>query len=116
VVVLGGIGFKYTRPTGNRLEDDLIAGVSRCEAIVTTGSGTGVETPIEKLRKFKSLLGEFPLIVGAGVNLDNIYKQLEITDGAIIGSYFKPQGNTRLPIDRIKVRDIMQAVKSLRIA
>ena len=77
VPVLGGIGFKYTTPTGNSLEDDLIGGKSRCEAIVTTGSGTGIETPIKKLKRFKELLKDFPLIVGAGVNLNNIYEQVK---------------------------------------
>ena len=114
IIVLGGIGFKYIAPTGNPLEVDLQEGKSRCEAIVTTGSGTGIETPIEKLKEFKRLLRDFPLIVGAGVNLDNVYEQLKITDGAIIGSYFKPQGNTQLPIDQKRVHDLMEIVKEAR--
>ncbi|MBT6995414.1 membrane biogenesis protein [Candidatus Woesearchaeota archaeon] len=114
MTVLGGVGFKYIPPTGNTLEKDLIEGKSRCEAIVTTGSGTGIETPLDKLREFKNLLGEFPLIIGAGVNLENIRSQLMIGDGAIIGSYFKPQGNTQLPVDRMKVRSLVEAVRSFR--
>ena len=114
VAVLGGIGFKYISPTGNPLEVDLEDGISRCEAIVTTGSGTGIETPVEKLREYKRLLREFPLIVGAGVNLDNVKEQLQICDGAIVGSYFKPYGNTHLPIDRKRVKDLMDIVRQLR--
>jgi len=114
IAVLGGIGFKYTSPTGNPLELDLAEGKSRCEAIVTTGNGTGIETPTKKLREYKKILESFPLIVGAGVNLKNVYEQLKICDGAIIGSYFKPEGNTRLQIDRKKVRDLMDIVKPLR--
>ncbi len=109
VAVLGGVGFKYIPPTGNPLRLDLEEGKSRCEAIVTTGDGTGIETPIEKLREYKSLLGDFPLIIGAGVTLSNVREQLKIADGAIVGSYFKPNGNTELPIDRKKVRDLMSA-------
>ena len=112
IVVLGGIGFKYTSLTGNSLEVDLNEGKSRCGAIVTTGSGTGVETPTDKLRQYKKILGEFPLIVGAGVNLDNVCEQLMIADGAIIGSYFKPGGNTQLPIDRQRIKNLMEVVKS----
>jgi len=114
IVVLGGIGFKYTSPTGNPLEIDLNDGKSRCDAIVTTGSGTGIETPIEKLIKYKELLKEFPLIVGAGVNLDHVYEQLKITDGAIIGSYFKQREDTFLPVDRKKVKDLMDVVREVR--
>lgn len=114
IFVLGGVGFKYIPPTGNPLEVNLADGKSRCDAIVTTGEGTGIETPLEKLKLYRELLGDFPLIVGAGVNLDNVCEQLAITDGAIIGSYFKPRGNTRLPIDRKKVKDLMDLVRHLR--
>lgn len=114
ILVLGGIGFKYTEPTGNLLEVDLEEGKLRCEAIVTTGSGTGIETPTEKLREYKRILGDFPLIVGAGVNLQNVFEQLQICNGAIVGSYFKPNGDTNLPIDRKRVKDLMDIAKNLR--
>ena len=114
IVILGGVRFKYTKPGENSLKKDLEDGIQRCDAIVTTGEGTGIETPIEKLKEFRNLLEDFPLLVGAGVNLDNIYSQLKITDGAIIGSYFKLNGNTYLPVDRKKVKDLMDVVKKLR--
>lgn len=113
ILVFGGVGFKYTSPTGNPLELDLREGRLRCDAIVTTGEGTGIETPIDKLREFRNHLGEFPLIVGAGVNLENVYEQLRITDGAIVGSYFKPNGNTHLPIERGKVKKLVDVVRSI---
>lgn len=114
IAVLGGVRFKDIAPTGNSLEVDLMAGVKRCEAIVTTGSGTGVETPIEKLKEFKNYLTNFPLVAGSGVDLNNVNEQLKIADAAIIGSYFKPDKNTRLPIDREKVRKLMDIVKTFR--
>jgi uncharacterized protein len=113
ISVLGGVGFKYISPTGNPLEVDLREGISKCEAIVTTGSGTGIETPTEKLREYKRLLGDFPLVVGAGVDLQNAYEQMQVCDGAIIGSYFKPNGNTHLPIDRAKIRSLVDAVRKI---
>ena len=113
IVVLGGVGFKYIAPTQNPLEVDLREGISKCEAIVTTGDGTGIETPLNKLREYKVLLREFPLVIGAGVNINNVYDQLKIADGAIIGSYFKPYANTHLPIDRKKVHDLMEIIKEV---
>jgi len=114
ILVFGGVGFKYTSPTGNPLEVDLAEAMPRCGVVVTTGSGTGIETPIDKLKQFREKLGDFPLIVGAGVTLDNIYEQLSIVDGVIIGSYFKPKGNTQLPVERQRVKDLMEAVRDVR--
>ena len=81
---------------------------------MTTGDGTGIETPLDKLRQYKSLLEDFPLIVGAGVNLQNIHEQLQICDGAIVGSYFKSDGDTQLPINKSKVANLMNIVRDLR--
>lgn len=114
ILVLGGVGFKYIKPTGNPLKADLEEAKSRCDAIVTTGTGTGIETPTEKLREYKKLLGNFPLIVGAGVNLGNVYDQLKIADGAIIGSYFKVNNDTSNYIDRTKVRALMDIANRAR--
>jgi len=114
VAVLGGVRFKYTQDTGNPLEKDLNEVKSICEAIVTTGSGTGIETPLEKLIEFKRNLKEFPLVVGAGVNPSNAYEQFFIADAAIIGSYVKPRGNTYLPVERSLIRDIIPIVKEVR--
>jgi hypothetical protein len=116
LVVLGGVRFKYQPATGRTLEEDLEEGKPRCDAVVTTGEGTGIETPIEKLKQFRKLLGNYSLIVGAGVNLSNVCEQLRIADGAIIGSYFKPDGDTHLPVDRGKVKSLMYVVRELRSA
>ncbi|MFH1503201.1 MAG: BtpA/SgcQ family protein [Candidatus Diapherotrites archaeon] len=114
MIVLGGIRFKYTLPTGNSLEKDLDEGKLNCDAIVTTGEGTGIETPIKKLKVFKSYLGDFSLIIGAGLNTENAYEQLQIADGAIVGSAFKPNKNTRLPVDKYLVRELIDMVKEVR--
>ncbi len=105
--VLGGVGFKHQPETGNSLEHDLAEAMKRCDAVVMTGIETGVETPIEKLRAYKKIMGEFPLIVGAGVNPDNAYEQSQVTDGCIVGSCFKRGGDTRLMVDEELVREFM---------
>lgn len=115
VIVLGGVWPKYYVPIeGSRLERDLQMGVQRAEAIVVTGSGTGVETPLEKIKKFREIIGEHPLVIGAGINLDNAYEQLIYSDGAIIGSSLKIKNETFNSIDRKKVRDLMSIVKEVR--
>lgn len=106
VSVLGGVWPKYYRPSkGSDLKEDLIKAKMLCDAIVVTGSGTGMETPIDKIKTFREIVSDFPLIIGAGVTSDNI-ENLEVADGAIIGSYFK-NGNTTSKVDRELVKLFM---------
>lgn len=90
VVLLGGVRFKYQPVlSGRSQEEDLRLGMERCDAIVCTGEGTGQPTPMGKLEEFKSVLGDFPVIVGAGVTLDTVQETFRLGDGAIVGSWFK---------------------------
>ncbi len=114
VFVLGGVGFKYIEPSGNPLEVDLEEGRLRSDIIVTTGDGTAMETPIKKLIQYKGILKDFPLFVGAGLNLKNIYEQLNICDGGIIGSYLKFDGKTENRMDYSRVKEIIHERNALR--
>jgi hypothetical protein len=111
ISVFGGVRFKYIPSTGKSLEEDIWDGVAKCDAIVTTGEGTGIETPTQKLRDFREILGTFPLIVGAGVNDENILEQMKIVDGAIIGSYLKDY-NTKAIIQEERVRKLVNLVRA----
>lgn len=90
VVLLGGVFFKY-KPvrSGRSLREDLLLGMERCDAIVYTGEGTGISTPIKKIEGFKEVLNDFPILVGAGVTLDTVEETFRLADGAIVGSWFK---------------------------
>jgi uncharacterized protein len=115
VVVLGGVHPKYYEPKeGSNLEVDLMIGMQRAEAIVVTGEGTGLATPLDKVKLFRSVLGDHPLIIGAGLTLENVEKSLGLADGAIVGSWFKPNGDIHSSVDPYRVRDFMVAVKAVR--
>lgn len=90
VVLLGGVRFKYQPVcSGRSEEEDLRLGMERCDAIVVTGSGTGVATPHEKLLRFREAVGGFPLVVGAGCTPETLGETFADGDGAIVGSWFK---------------------------
>ena len=115
IKVLGGVWPKYYQPIESScLEKDLLKGIERADAIVVTGSGTGIATPLEKVKQFRRILGDFPLIVGAGLNSENAYEQLCIADGAIVGSCFKEQNRTERPLVREKIEKFMSEVKRAR--
>lgn len=89
--VLGGVRFKYQPVLSKRSEaEDLEIAMLRCDAIVVTGEGTGLETSLDKTSRFRSTVGaEFPLVVGAGITDANIRSQLDNADGVIVGSFLK---------------------------
>lgn len=105
IFLLGGVRFKYQSVrSGRSLEEDLKIGSERCDAIVVTGEGTGISTELEKIKRFRSILGDFPLIVGAGMTAETACEQLSCSDGAIVGSYFKESGLTEYPVDEERVK------------
>ena len=114
IKVLGGVWPKYYQPVAeSNIKDDLESGMFRSDVVVVTGSGTGKETPLDKIKNFRSEIGDFPLIVGAGLNTDNVQEQLRIADGAIVGSCFKPFSRTNEPVKRELVIEFMDNVKNL---
>lgn len=115
ITVLGGVWPKYYEPVKDSvLKDDLEVGIKRAEAIVVTGKGTGKQTPTEKIKEFRSIIGEHPLIVGAGVTPLSVVEQLSIADGVIVGSSLKLGGLTTQKIQRNLVKDFMNEVKKVR--
>lgn len=115
VYVIGGVRFKY-QPylSGRSLDQDLLIGKQRCDAICVTGEGTGLDTDIQKISEFREIIGDFPLIVGAGLTPQNLVDKLSVADGAIVGSYFKEGGVDKGDVDAERVKEFMASVDRLR--
>ena len=108
--VLGGVRFKYQPVCSGRTEEeDLRLGMERCDAVVVTGTGTGIGTPVEKMRRFRKTLGDFPMVVGAGCTVETVPETFEVGDGAIVGSYFKEAHNAMGDVEAAYVARFMEA-------
>ncbi len=83
------------------------------DCLIVTGETTGVETPLDDIRKVKQAT-QLPVFVGSGVNLSNIEETLAIADGVIVGSALKPHGNTDELISYEKLTKLMKAVNEYR--
>ncbi len=117
IAVLGGVWPKYYYPVqGSNLEKDVLEGTSRADAIVVTGNATGMETPLIKINKFREIMGGGHLFVGAGLNSRNAYEQMQVCDGAIVGSYFKFDGLTFEDVRRENVRALVAIFREVRKA
>lgn len=113
--VLGGVRFKYQEYlSGRSLEEDLRLGASRCDAVVVTGDGTGLQTPASKTREFRSIVGpDFPLVIGAGVTPASCAEDLADANAVIVGSYLKDTFIDTGDVDKEHTREFVQAIRSL---
>ena len=80
------------------------------EVLIVTGLSTGLETPLESVRRVKKAV-PIPVVAGSGFGLENAAEQLEAADGAIVGTAMKKGGSTMEPIDPELGRALMKAVR-----
>lgn len=112
-LVLGGVRFKY-QPilSGRSVEEDVKIGMSRCDAIVVTGEGTGMDTDLNKIKSFRKIMGDdFPLIIGAGLTPKNAKDKLVLADGGIVGSCLKDNHRADGEIYPDYVHELVKAVR-----
>ena len=115
--LLGGVRFKYQPVNSGRAEhEDVLLGAGRADALVVTGEGTGVETDLAKLLRFRAALGaDYPLFIGAGLTAANARAQLAYADGAIVGSYLKDTFKDTGRVCKVHVRHLMDIVEDVRL-
>lgn len=113
-LVLGGVRFKYQPVASERTEaEDVLIGAARCDAIVVTSEGTGIETKTDKIDRFRAAAPEgFPLIVGAGLTPHNVAAQMANAQGGIVGSWLKEDHVDKGAMSVQNVRTFMKAFRS----
>jgi uncharacterized protein len=111
IKIFADIQVKHTHmvlPTVS-IEDSASAAFScGADAIIVTGTHIGKETPMEIIEKVKAM-SKIPVIIGSGVNKNNIKKQLEVADGAIIGSSLKVGGKIENPISFELTQEVIKS-------
>jgi predicted TIM-barrel enzyme len=79
-----------------------------------SGATAGSPTDAAALRKVKSAAGAVPVFVNTGVRADNVASQLEIADGAIVGTYFKEDGVFENRAQQHRVEELIDAARAFR--
>jgi membrane complex biogenesis BtpA family protein len=80
------------------------------DGIIVTGTSIGSETPMEIIKQVKEVV-KVPVIVGSGVNEHNIKDQLNLADGAIIGSSLKEGGVITNPISLELTKKVLKGLE-----
>jgi len=83
------------------------------ESLIITGFETGKAPNSKELENFKKNINN-TVLVGSGVKKDNVEDLLRYADGAIVGSYFKKDGNWKNEVQYKRAKEFMEKVKALR--
>lgn len=84
------------------------------DGICVSGLTAGASTDKQALQVVKNAAGEVPVFVNTGVRAHNAAEQLEIADGAVVGTYFKEDGVFENRAVASRVAELMDAVKEFR--
>lgn len=84
----------------------------KADGLIVTSHETGSPPQLETVKRVKVAVPDVPIIVGSGIDSNNIQELLKVADGAIVGSSLKQ--NIASPIDVNKVRVLVDAVAKLR--
>ncbi|MCL2856110.1 MAG: BtpA/SgcQ family protein [Oscillospiraceae bacterium] len=84
------------------------------DALCVSGLTAGAETDSAILKKVKDTVPGTMVLANTGCRADNIERQLSIADGAVVGTTFKVDGKFANPVDKARVTEFMDKVKSFR--
>jgi membrane complex biogenesis BtpA family protein len=85
----------------------------RSDAIIVTGSTTGRPPQLSDVQEVKTHC-HLPVVLGSGIDTNNIADFYEMADGFIIGSYFKRDGHWANTVDEQRVMRLMESVSNLK--
>lgn len=70
--LFGAVAFKYQKHVPDyELESVCKEAMKNMDVITTSGPATGKPASIQKIEKIRSYIGEFPLAIASGVNVEN---------------------------------------------
>lgn len=83
------------------------------DGVIVTGMHTGDTADSKEIIKTKKST-KLPVIVGSGINYDNIVDYLPLADAFIVGSYFKKDGYWENDLDKKRIKSFMKLVNEKR--
>lgn len=83
------------------------------DALIISGVATGKPTALDDVLAARKGAPDAPLLIGSGMELNNLATLLPAIDGAIIGTSFKEGGKVEQPVSLSRVREFVQAKKTL---
>jgi membrane complex biogenesis BtpA family protein len=83
------------------------------DVLIATGTRTGSPTQPSEVQEVRSGT-QLPVLVGSGLDPDQVQSLFEVADGAIVGQWLKVDGRWWNPVDPARVEQLMAAVEKVR--
>jgi membrane complex biogenesis BtpA family protein len=111
--ILADVHVKHAAPLGNigidvAARDTVERGLA--DALIVSGTGTGVEVEMNDLRLVRQACPRTPILLGSGSSAANIARYLEFADGAIVGTSVKVGGQLANAVDEKRVAAMRKAM------
>jgi uncharacterized protein len=81
--------------------------------IVVTGKATGEKANVDDVYSVKEAT-TLPVIIGSGVDIENIQDYWDFADAFIVGSSFKKSGKWENEMDKNRVQEFIQKINEFR--
>jgi membrane complex biogenesis BtpA family protein len=111
--IFADVHVKHAVPLGDwSLEDAAADTLERglADALIVSGAGTGKAADLDDVRCVRAACPRAKILLGSGVNLENVKDFLRVADGAIVGSSLKRDGLLSNPVDAKRVEALVKTV------
>lgn len=112
--IFADVHVKHAVPLGDwTLEDSAHDTVERglADALIVSGVGTGQAADIADVERVRRACPHTKLLLGSGVNVENVKDYLRFADGVIVGSSLKKDGKLANPVDPKRVATLVKAMR-----
>jgi len=117
VRLLCDVHVKHAAPLGRPDIAEAAADTARrglADALIVTGSATGAAPHPQELRRVREASPATPVLVGSGLTESNARELLAGAAGAIVGTFFKKDGNVGNPVDGLRVARLRAVLDALQ--
>jgi membrane complex biogenesis BtpA family protein len=104
---------KHGRPLVDQPLEDVVKDLGermKVDGIIITGTRTGAPALEEDLKCAIAAAGSVPILVGSGVDKNNIKKYSKYVHGFIVGSSVKEDGDVSKPVDHVRVKELVECL------
>ncbi|HVM61391.1 MAG TPA: BtpA/SgcQ family protein [Verrucomicrobiae bacterium] len=113
--IFADIHVKHAVPLGNvQIEDSACDTLDRglADALIISGTCTGRVADITDVQRVRKACPSARILIGSGINANNVCEFLRYADGVIVGSSLKVDGKLFDPVDPRRVAALVKAARA----